>query len=163
MSDFQWNDERSEAARLLAQGLTKTEVAGMVGVDERTVYRWQADTDFAAEVDRLTLSVDIAGRAARLRIAMRVARQSVMDDGEVLTRRDLLDWLKFAQTETAGIKLDLGEMANLASLPADERRARIDELLVKHGYRVPLPEDLSPLSDEELEAIARELRGEHYP
>jgi Homeodomain-like domain len=162
MSDFQWNDERSEAARLLAQGLTKTEVAGMVGVDERTVYRWQADTDFAAEVDRLTLSVDIAGRAARLRIAMRVARQSVMDDGEVLTRRDLLDWLKFAQSETSGITLDVNAMSHLASLSGAQRRARIDELLAKHGYSVSpaieLPDDLTTLSDDELEAYARELR-----
>lgn len=61
--------------------------------------------------------IGIASRAERLRIAQRVARQKVNDEGLVSTEKDLLDWLKFAQSETDGIKLDL---AKLAAVSADE-------------------------------------------
>ena len=37
---------------------------------------------------------------------MRVVRQRVRND-HVETDKDLLDWLKFAQRETEGLKLDL--------------------------------------------------------
>ena len=56
--------------------------------------------------------IGIAGRAERLRMAKRVARQKVRADGSIDTERDLLDWLKFAQSETNGIRLDLVKVAN---------------------------------------------------
>ena len=68
--------------------------------------------EFSAEVDRLSLMVDIAGRAERLRIAMRLVRAKGYQSD-----RDLLDWLKYAQSETDGVKLDL---TKLAALVADE-------------------------------------------
>lgn len=55
--------------------------------------------------------VGIANRAERLRIAMQVVRQRVREDG-VQTERDTLDWLKFAQSETDGAKLDLATLFN---------------------------------------------------
>lgn len=78
----------------------------MVPASERTLWRWKAEPEFDEEVDRLSLMVDIAGRAERLRIARRVIRQKVSDE-MVTTDKDLLDWLKFAQSETDGVKLDL--------------------------------------------------------
>lgn len=36
---------------------------------------------------------------------MRVVRQKVREDGTPETEKDLLDWLKYAQSETTGIKL----------------------------------------------------------
>lgn len=59
--------------------------------------------------------IDIASRAERLRIAMRAVRQRVRDDGTIETDRDVLDWLKYAQGETTGIKLGFskGEVAEL--------------------------------------------------
>lgn len=95
----------------LALGETQASVAAKIGVDDRTVRRWLANAAFAAEVDRLSLMSDIAGRAKRVRIAKRVARQRVREDGFVESDKDLLDWLKFAQSETAGIKLDLAAIA----------------------------------------------------
>lgn len=53
--------------------------------------------------------VGIAARAERLRVAMRVVRQKVKDEN-VETDRDLLDWLRFAQRETQGVKLDLAKL-----------------------------------------------------
>ena len=49
--------------------------------------------------------IDVASRAERLRIVMRVVRQKVRADGTPETKKDLLDWLKFAQSETTGFKL----------------------------------------------------------
>ena len=109
VSGFNWTDEASSAAIALAEGKTRQQVATEVGVAERTVYRWLADVDFAAEVDRLSLMVGIASRAERLRIAQRVVRQKV--ERELIeTDKDLLDWLKFAQGETDGLKLSLTKL-----------------------------------------------------
>lgn len=119
MSDFKWNPKSEKAALLLAQGYTIAEIAKQVDLNERTIYRWKTDIDFQAEVDRLSLMVDVAGRAERLRIAMRVVRQKVSDK-YVLTEKDLLDWLKFAQSETDGIKLDLAALTEAATSLADE-------------------------------------------
>ena len=59
--------------------------------------------------------IDISGRAARLRMAMRAVRQKVRADGSVETDKDVLDWLKYAQSETTGIKLGFsrGEVAEM--------------------------------------------------
>lgn len=113
MSAFDWNARKSQAAIQLASGYTQVEVAAELGVTDRTLRRWMDHEEFAAEVDRLSLMLDIAGRAQRLRIAMRMARAK----GEK-SDRDLLDWLKFAQSETDGVKLDLAKLA--AAFGADE-------------------------------------------
>lgn len=117
VSVFDWNEKTCEAATLLAQGYTNLEVAEIVGISDRTINRWRADIEFSTEVDRLTLMIGVSARAERLRIAQRVARQSTQS-GIVATEKDLLDWLKFAQSETDGIKLDLAALA--ATFAEDE-------------------------------------------
>lgn len=106
MSDFKWTSTREKAAMALSQGLTIAESAEQAGVAERTIYRWLDHPEFSAEVDRLTHMVNIASRAERLRLVMRVVRQKVRGEA-IQTDKDLLDWLKFAQSETDGVKLDL--------------------------------------------------------
>lgn len=93
----------------LAEGYTQAEAAQAAKVAERTVQRWVADPEFSAEVDRLTHMVGIAMRAERLRIAMRAVRQKTKG-GIMVTEKDLLDWLKYAQGETDGVKLDLAAL-----------------------------------------------------
>ncbi len=110
MSQFQWSDKRSQAALGLAEGKTQVQVAEECDIDRKTIQRWLQHPEFGAEVDRLSLMVGIAGRAERLRIAKRVIRQLVNDDG-IKTEKDLLEWLKFAQSETDGVKLDLTKLA----------------------------------------------------
>lgn len=116
LADFQWTRKRVLAAFSLAEGLDVNETAKQAGISERTLYRWRHDNQFAAEVDRLTLMLGIALKAERIRIAKRAVRQMVKEEfdiktGEaktvVFTSRDLLDWLKYVQSETEGIKLDL--------------------------------------------------------
>lgn len=109
---FEWTPRRSHAAIALADGETQRAVAEALNINENTVSRWMHHPEFSAEVDRLTLMMGIASRAERLRIAKRVARQRVRDE-HVETDKDLLDWLKFAQSETDGIKLDLAALASV--------------------------------------------------
>jgi hypothetical protein len=105
---------------MLAEGQTNRETAKEVGVVERTIERWRADIDFMAEVDRLTHMVGIATRAERLRIAMRVIRQRMrLKENFPPSKKDLLDWLKFAQSETDGVKLDLTSLLENAKQMAD--------------------------------------------
>jgi len=114
---FRWSESRSRAAVLLAEGRTQKEVAEEVQITDRAIRKWLVDPEFAAEVDRLSLMMGIASRAERLRIAMRVVRQKVAD-GVIETDKDILEWLKFAQSETDGIKLDL-PTALAAALASD--------------------------------------------
>lgn len=107
---FEWNEDKTNAAIGLAEGKTQKQITEEFGVPERTIRYWLANPEFAAEVDRLSLMVGIASRAERLRIAMRVAREKVKGD-KIETDKDLLEWLKFAQSETDGIKLDLTKIA----------------------------------------------------
>lgn len=109
MSVYQWTPEKSQAALMLAEGFTYKQVGKEVGKTEKTIYRWMLDIEFSAEVDRLTLMVGIASRAERLRLAKRVIRQQD-HAGMLITDKDLLDWLKFAQSETDGIKLNLAAL-----------------------------------------------------
>lgn len=119
-ADFNWTKPRENAALALAEGYSMTEAAQRANVSRQSVHKWMNEPEFAAEVDRLTLMSGISTRAERLRIAMRVARQKVQaETGEIVTTRDILDWLKFAQSETDGVKLDLAQLAQAYGQDAD--------------------------------------------
>jgi len=106
-SDFEWTKKREIAALSLSTGHTRSEAAEAAGVSERSVYLWLNEPEFAQEVDRLSLMVEIASRAHRLRIANRVIRQMIRDGEVIPTAKDILDWLKYSQGETDGLKLNL--------------------------------------------------------
>jgi hypothetical protein len=89
--------------------------AEAAGVSDRSVYTWLNIPEFSAEVDRLSLMIEVASRAHRLRIANRVIRQMVREGEDIPTAKDILDWLKYAQGETDGIKFDFTKMLNDAS------------------------------------------------
>jgi hypothetical protein len=95
-TQFHWSSKRHKAALALAEGQSHQAVADGIGVSRKTIWNWLCVTEFAAEVDRLSCMIDIASRAERLRIAMRVVRQKVREDGTPETEKDLLDWLKYA-------------------------------------------------------------------
>ena len=108
---FRMVAERARAALALAEGQSQQAVADTIGVCRKTICNWLCVPEFAAEVDRLSSMVSIASRSERLRIAMRVVRQKTRADGVIETDRDVLDWLKFAQSETDGIQLVLPDVA----------------------------------------------------
>jgi len=128
-TQFQWTSTRTKAALALAEGQSQQAVAEALGVCRKTICNWLCVTAFAAEVDRLSCMIDIASRAERLRMAMRAVRQRVRDDGTIETDRDVLDWLKYAQSETTGIKLGFskGEVAELDAQIDAAMREAVDE------------------------------------
>jgi hypothetical protein len=105
-----------------------------VGVCRKTICNWLCVTAFAAEVDRLSCMIDILSRAERLRMAMRAVRQKVRADGTVDTDKDVLDWLKFAQSETTGIKLFSKD-----EVPAMKCRIRVCLAGISRGGSEPSP------------------------
>jgi len=125
MSAFKWTPKRQKAALALAQGYTEQESAEQARVTDRTIRRWKRDLDFSVEVDRLSLMIGLSSRAERLRIAMQVARQKAREDGGFDTSKDLLDWLKFAQSETDGAKLDLAIIFD--AMEAEESNRESDD------------------------------------
>ena len=126
VSSFQWSPKRETAALKLAEGCTQVEVARLVGVTTRTMTRWLADIEFSAEIDRLSLMIGIASRAERLRIANRVIREKIRNE-QIETDKDILDWIKFAQSETDGINLNLAKtLAEAEASVAGSGQARTD-------------------------------------
>lgn len=118
---FEWTSKRGAAAMALAKGATHIEAAAEAGVSERTIRYWLVVPEFAAEVDRLTLMLEIASRAYRLRIANRVIHQFVKQGEPIPTSKDVLDWLKYAQGETDGVKVDVLSMLDaLTSQDTDD-------------------------------------------
>ena len=108
LQPFKWTRNRERAARILAEGGTEHEAATAANVARSTIQRWKMNLDFEMEVDKLTLLVGVARRAERIRIATRAVKQRVQDDGAfIVTDRDILDWLKYLQSETDGAKFDL--------------------------------------------------------
>jgi hypothetical protein len=97
------------------KGKASKRLRRLSGVCRKTICNWLCATEFVAEVDRLSCMIDISSRAERLRIAMRVVRHKVREDGTPETEKDLLDWLKYAQSETTGIKVGFsrGEVAEI--------------------------------------------------
>jgi transposase-like protein len=118
MAEFQWTEKATLAAMALAEGMTRAAAAKHADISDRSLYRWLANPEFMAEVDRLSLMVGIATRAERLRLVQRVIRQRVTEEG-ILSKADILDWLKFAQSETTGAVDDLAD--RIAALMADRQ------------------------------------------
>lgn len=108
-----WDETRTKAASLLAAGHSKLSVADEVGVARATIYNWLDDPEFAEEVDRLSIMIGIASRAQRLRYANKTVISRLNEDGSLQSDKDVLDWLKFAQSETDGAKIDMSKLAEL--------------------------------------------------
>lgn len=120
MSKFKWTEKKSNAALMLADGQTQTAAAKALDISTKSVYRWLQEPEFSTEVDRLSLMIGIASRAERVRIAKRLVAQRVRDDMLIMSERDLLDWLKYVQGETDGLRLDLASLAEAATSLADQ-------------------------------------------
>jgi hypothetical protein len=146
-TQFHWSSKRHKAALALAEGQSQQAVAEATGVCRKTICNWLCVTEFAAEVDRLSCMIDIASRAERLRMVMRVVRQKVRADGTPDTEKDLLDWLKFAQSETTGIKLGYsrGEVetmnAEFESVWQEAVETEVNRRLAERGLTVEVQQN----------------------
>jgi hypothetical protein len=144
---IEWTTVRTKAAYLLAKGYPKTYTAEQVGVTRATIYNWLDDPEFHMEVDRLTLMIDAASRAERMREVYRVLRAKRQEDGALRTDKDSLDWLKYAQSETDGVKLDLSKLTELDDSGSQPSSPAIDT------HNNPLSLSAEPLG-QVIEAVA---------
>ena len=113
MAEFEWTKKKQNVAIFLADGFPVVEVSEKTGVSERTIYRWKNDIEFQSEVDRLSLMVGIANKGERLRLAKKIIRG--LEKKQHPTQKDLLEWVKYAQSETDGIKLDIASLIDAAA------------------------------------------------
>ena len=121
MSVFKWTPKKEKAVIALSSGHTQAEAAEQAGVTDRTVRRWESEIEFQLEKDRLTHMLGVSTRAERLRIAMRVVRGRTENTQYPISKADLLDWMKFIQSETDGVKLDMSTIFANAAQMADSR------------------------------------------
>lgn len=105
----EWDEPHTFAAIALAEGKTQEQAGEEVGVTGRTIRNWLQNENFSSEVDRLSLMLGIASRAERLRLAKRVVREKTIGN-KLQTDKDVLEWLKFAQSETDGAKIDFTKL-----------------------------------------------------
>lgn len=130
---FDWTKPREVVAIALANGHTQKVAADRAGVSRATVQRWVKHPDFQDEVDRLSLMVGIASRAGRLRAAKRIVREMLKK--HVPTDKDLLDWLKYIQSETDGAKLNLTALLEAYTADDEPDPAAPSHRLGRVGHR----------------------------
>lgn len=104
-NDYQLTIPQEIAASMLAIGHTRQEVATAVGVGVATIYRWQNDPEFRAEMDRLTYLTGLTVKAERLRAIKQVIRSKMNDDEVLQSDKDVLDWIKLLKDEVGSIEL----------------------------------------------------------
>lgn len=104
---WEWTAPKWAAAEALALGYSTKYAAKKAGVSDRTVFRWKNHPEFKYQLDGMSLEMGMANRANRMRLANRVIRSR-----QGLSGKDLLDWLKFAQSE--GDNHELAEQLNEA-------------------------------------------------
>lgn len=115
MPDFEWTEQRVLAAELLAEGCLQKEVAAQCGVDPHTIYNWRQEAAFEEEVNRLTMMRGLAIRAERTRVAKRAIKRMIDEEtGDIKTSKDILDWLKYMQSETNGAIFSIPELTAFA-------------------------------------------------
>lgn len=113
MANFKWTKRKSEVAVLLADGFTIVETSAQTGVPTRTIDYWKSNIEFQTEIDRLSLMVGIANKGERLRLAKKIIRD--ITKRQHPTQKDLLEWMKYAQSETDGVKLDIASLIDAAT------------------------------------------------
>lgn len=90
---FKWNDNKYRAAKLLSEGTTTQQIiADDVGVNEKTLRRWNEHQEFRDYVDKLTLENELATRAGMLRALYKGA--GIKEDNINDDKSTHLDYMK---------------------------------------------------------------------
>lgn len=107
IKEWVWTEERAKACCMLAEGKSIAGVAKEIGCSTDTIDNWRGAPEFASEVDRLTLMTGIALPAHRMRIIKAAIDQRIAEDGTVLSKKDILEWMKLANEEMEGVRTTL--------------------------------------------------------
>lgn len=102
-----WSKKKNKAVLLDAKGYTPQEIAPLCQVTPRTIRNWRKYKEYKEEKDTLSQIIGVAARAFRLRLANTVCRKIVEGEETDLTKKDLLEWLKYAKIETDDLELGL--------------------------------------------------------
>lgn len=89
-----WSERKETAARLILEGLRIKDIAPILGVSERQIYRWKNEAEFFHFQNEYLMN----SRGEYLLQAKREARDAIKKDKP--SKRDMLDWLKFISAET---------------------------------------------------------------
>lgn len=89
--------KQEQTAILLGTGITVAAAAAAVGISERQIYRWKNEIAFMDVVQ----GYQNQSSAERLKTAHQMVREIIK--AEIPTKKDLLDWLKYARDETERI------------------------------------------------------------
>lgn len=99
LNDKELSQRRQNAIPLLLQGMSDAEVAGQVGVDRVTVFRWRKHERFAREVERLR-AVLVRSHMARvqgmLEPALEIVRKQLQSDDPKIQLRAAAMLLRLA-------------------------------------------------------------------
>lgn len=113
-NDYNLTIPQEIAASMLAIGHTRREAAEAANVGEATIYRWQNDPEFRAELDRLTYLCGLTVKAERLRAIKQVIRSKMNDEGIIQSDKDALEWVKLLKDEVGTLELGAFLAASLA-------------------------------------------------
>jgi hypothetical protein len=106
--DFFFDEQRDQAASLLAQGYNYSETAREVGCNPSTITRWMKNDTFKQAVDELSLTYGAASKAHRLRLINQAIRQKIdKDDNIDLNGVSFMDLIKEARMQTEGLRLGI--------------------------------------------------------
>ena len=101
---FEWDIQRQTAAQMLADGKTQLETAAAVGVDPRTIRRWEKHPEFTAEKHKLVYLTGAVVKAERIILIKQVIHNYVDENGLYKSKKDLLDWVKLLREEVTALE-----------------------------------------------------------
>jgi hypothetical protein len=97
---FEWDERKQKAAEAIAKGdRSVKEILAEFKITEAMFYRWKKHPEFQRKIDEIIQDIDIAQKSERIRIAKKVIRQKMEQDAHNLSKKDLLDWLKYVGEE----------------------------------------------------------------
>jgi len=97
---FVWDEVKQKIAEAVAKGdRPLKDILTEFKINERMFYRWKKHPDFQRKIDEIIQDIDIAQKSERIKIAKRVIRQKLEQDAGNLSKKDLLDWLKYVGEE----------------------------------------------------------------
>lgn len=143
LTDQQW-----AAISLLAEGMSQTKVAEIIGVVRKTIYNWLQDPDFQQALNQAIIDIERAERAGRIQKARKVAGAALdelmrrLEDPEQLRIISVKELKDIYKDIISTINVELKQDFVTQDLPRDEDSApeveklHIDEtMLEKDSFR----------------------------
>lgn len=97
---FVWDEVKQKVAEAIAKGdRSVKDILTEFKITDRVYYTWKKHPEFQRKIDEILQDIDIAQKSERIKIAKKVIRQKLENDAKDLSKKDLLDWLKYVGEE----------------------------------------------------------------